>query len=134
MAKDGLGRQGCCEGHSPRSVSVLPGELKALVRRNALKLVTIVFRTESELLASAVGRAFSTSQNRQSRAGCALGMSFGHSGLSEPRDLGRSRRQYDREKRRDGRLDGESHRSGPDRHLAEICRRSGATEYGYPYF
>jgi hypothetical protein len=91
-------------------------------------------REESELLASAVGRAFSTSQNRQSRAGCALGMSFGHSGLSEPRDLGRSRRQYDREKRRDGRLDGESHRSGPDRHLAEICRRSGATEYGYPYF
>src|SRR5580704_18912314 len=56
-------------------------------------------REESELLASAVGRAFSTSQNRQSRAGCALGMSFGHSGLSEPRDLGRSRRQYDREKR-----------------------------------
>ena len=38
MAKDGLRRQGCCDGHSPRSVSVLPGELKALVRRNALKL------------------------------------------------------------------------------------------------
>jgi hypothetical protein len=33
-----LRRQGCCDGHSPRSVSVLPGELKALVRRNALKL------------------------------------------------------------------------------------------------
>jgi hypothetical protein len=38
MAKDGLRRQGYCDGHSPRSVSVLPGELKALVRRNALKL------------------------------------------------------------------------------------------------
>ena len=33
-----------------------------------LSLVTIVFRTESELLASAVGRVFSTRQNRQ-RAG-----------------------------------------------------------------
>ena len=33
-----LRRQGCCDGHSPRSVSVLPGELKALVRRIALKL------------------------------------------------------------------------------------------------
>jgi hypothetical protein len=33
-----LRRQGYCDGHSPRSVSVLPGELKALVRRNALKL------------------------------------------------------------------------------------------------
>jgi len=33
-----LRRQGCCDGHSPRSVPVLPGELKALVRRNALKL------------------------------------------------------------------------------------------------
>jgi hypothetical protein len=38
MAKHGLRRQGCCDGHSPRSVSVLPGELKALVRRNGLKL------------------------------------------------------------------------------------------------
>jgi hypothetical protein len=38
MAKHGLRRQGCCDGHSPRSVSVLPGELKALFRRNALKL------------------------------------------------------------------------------------------------
>ena len=39
-----------------------------------LSLVTIVFRTESELLPSTVGRVFSTSQNRQSRAACALGM------------------------------------------------------------
>jgi hypothetical protein len=38
MAKHGLRRQGCCDGHSPRSVSVLPSELKALVRRNGLKL------------------------------------------------------------------------------------------------
>ena len=38
MAKDGLRRQGCRDGHSPRSVPVLPDELKALVRRNALKL------------------------------------------------------------------------------------------------
>ena len=38
MAKHRLRRQGCCDGHSPRSVSVLPSELKALVRRNALKL------------------------------------------------------------------------------------------------
>ena len=45
-----------------------------------LSLVTIVFRTESELLASVVGRVFSTSQNRQSRAGCALGMSYSDSG------------------------------------------------------
>jgi len=31
---------------------------------------------------------------------------------------------------RDGRLDGEHHRSRLDRHIAEICRRSGAPEYG----
>jgi hypothetical protein len=35
----------------------------------------MVFRTESELLASAAGRVLSTSQNRQRKAGCALGMS-----------------------------------------------------------
>jgi hypothetical protein len=63
MAKDGLRRQGCCDGHSPRSVSVLPGELKAWFDAMRLSLVTIVFRTDSELLASAVGRVFSTSEN-----------------------------------------------------------------------
>ena len=31
---------------------------------------------------------------------------------------------------RDGRLDGEHHRSRLDPHIAEICRRSGAPEYG----
>ena len=63
MAKHGLRRQGCCDGHSPRSVSVLPGELKALVRRNGLKLGHDGFPYRVGLLASAAGRVLSTSQN-----------------------------------------------------------------------
>jgi hypothetical protein len=59
---------------------------------------------------------------------------LGHSGYRSLRDLGRSRRQHDREEHRDGRFDGEHHRTRLDRHIDEICGRSSASEHGYERF
>jgi formylglycine-generating enzyme required for sulfatase activity len=56
------------EGATMPEVGDLPGDLKALVRRNALKLSHDRFRAESELLASAVERALEkTATERRER-------------------------------------------------------------------
>jgi flagellar biosynthesis GTPase FlhF len=52
------------EGATMPEAADLPDELKALVRRNALKLSHDRFRTESELLASTVGRVLENAEAR----------------------------------------------------------------------
>jgi TIR domain-containing protein len=53
------------EGATMPEAADLPDELKALVRRNALKLSHDRFRTESELLASTVGRVLENAEARR---------------------------------------------------------------------
>jgi TIR domain len=53
------------EGATMPEAADLPDDLKALVRRNALKLSHDRFRTESELLASTVGRVLEEAEARR---------------------------------------------------------------------
>ena len=67
-------------------------ESKALLAGVQDFVVSQQAREESELLASAVGRAFSTSQNRQRKAGCVFGVFCDSSARSFPRlETSRSR-------------------------------------------
>ena len=100
------------EGATMPEAADLPDELKALIRRNALKLSHDRFRTESEQLASTVERVLENTEARRRE-------------LQESERLDTKRREIEQKERRESerRQKEEQDRLGTEQHQREETKR-----------